>query len=478
MEKLFAGITPAASYKAEGENNPLFTQRFGADPGVMEYNGRVYVYTTNDVIEYDSNGNVAENTYAQVNKINCISSDDMVNWTDHGCPLAQCDFKWADDRSWAPQCIERNGKFYLYVPIHSKISGGMAIGVAVADKVTGPYRDALGKPLYEDGKWDHIDPTVFIDADGQAYLYWGNPRLYSVKLNEDMISLAGEVKCDTTLKRYTEGPWIFHQRQLTKAEKKNRKLFDSSKNSAWGKYFMMYAAGGIPESIAYSESNSPQGPWTYVGDVMAQTNSTNSFTNHSGIVEFKGHNYFFYHTGWLPNGGGFGRSVCCEEFKWNSDGRLPQIKPTYDGVKPIGTLNPYNRVEAETMAWGYGLKSAKMGIKNTGVVADMPTSTGKRNMYIFDIDNDEYIKLRGVDFGKGPKEFAITAAANGKCCVTVRLDSQEGPIAGKVQVTNTGSTEKYKRFKTAVKDATGIHNLFLCFDDVSGEVHLDWWQFK
>ena len=130
------------------------------------------------------------------------------------------------------------------------------------------------------------------------------------------------------------------------------------------------------------------------------------------------------------------------------------------------------------MAWGYGLKSAKMGIKNTGVVADMPTSTGKRNMYIFDIDNDEYIKLRGVDFGKGAKEFALTAAANGKCSVTIRLDSKEGPIVGKVQVTTSGSTEKYKRFKTAVKDATGVHDLFLCFDDVSGEVHLDWWQFK
>ena len=89
---MFAGITPTASYKADGENNPLFTQRFGADPGVMEYNGRVYVYTTNDVIEYDSDGKVTENTYAQVNKINCLSSEDLVNWTDHGAiPVAGTD---------------------------------------------------------------------------------------------------------------------------------------------------------------------------------------------------------------------------------------------------------------------------------------------------------------------------------------------------------------------------------------------------
>ena len=120
MEKLFAGITPTASYQAEGENNPLFTQRFGADPGVMEYNGRVYVYTTNDVIEYDSNGNVTENTYAQVNKINCISSDDMVNWTDHGAiPVAGTEgiAKWATC-SWAPcaahKTINGKEKFFLY----------------------------------------------------------------------------------------------------------------------------------------------------------------------------------------------------------------------------------------------------------------------------------------------------------------------------------------------------------------------------
>ncbi|MFR2343138.1 MAG: carbohydrate binding domain-containing protein, partial [Ruminococcus sp.] len=120
MEALFAGITPTASYKADDENNPLFTQRFGADPGVMEYNGRVYVYTTNDVIEYDSNGKVTENTYAQVNKINCLSSEDLVNWTDHGAiPVAGTDgiAKWATC-SWAPcaahKTINGKEKFFLY----------------------------------------------------------------------------------------------------------------------------------------------------------------------------------------------------------------------------------------------------------------------------------------------------------------------------------------------------------------------------
>lgn len=118
MEKIFSGVTPAGSYKKSGENNPLYTQRFGADPGVMEYNGRVYVYMTNDVVEYDVNGNVTENTYGQVNKINCISSDDMVNWTDHGAiNVAGSDgvAKWAS-LSWAPCAAHKtiNGKGKIF----------------------------------------------------------------------------------------------------------------------------------------------------------------------------------------------------------------------------------------------------------------------------------------------------------------------------------------------------------------------------
>lgn len=229
-------------------------------------------------------------------------------------------------------------------------------------------------------------------------------------------------------------------------------------------------------------SDSPTGPWEWKNYIMRPTLRDRG--NHPGICDYKGHSYVFGQNYDLMHLDTFihheRRSVSGQEITYHADGTIEEIPYWLDQqpLKQLQWLNPYQRVEAETMAWGYGLKSAKMGIKNTGVVADMPTSTGKRNMYIFDIDNDEYIKLRGVDFGKGPKEFVLTAAANGKCCVTVRLDSQEGPIAGKVQVTTTGSTEKYKRFKTAVKGATGVHDLFLCFDDVSGEVHLDWWQFK
>ncbi len=148
-------------------------------------------------------------------------------------------------------------------------------------------------------------------------------------------------------------------------------------------------------------------------------------------------------------------------------------------MKQLHWLNPYSRVEAETMAWGYGLKSAKMGIPNTGIVADMPESTGKKNMYIYDLNDGEYIRLRGVNFGeKGAKQFAITAAAAGTATVTLRLDSNKGEVIGTAVIKNTGSVENYKTFTAKVKNATGVHDLYLCFDKTQGDVRLDWWKFN
>lgn len=438
---LIAAVLVSGFASVVNAQNPIVQTCFTTDPAPMVHGDRLYVFTGHDEEGAD---------FFWMNDWRLFSTTDMVNWTDHGNPARECDFKWADDRAWAAQCIERNGKFYLYVPVHSKLSGGMAIGVAVADKVTGPYHDALGKPLYEDGKWDHIDPTVFIDNDGQAYIYWGNPRLYSAKLNEDMISFASEVKCDTTVQRYTEGPWIAH------SQKK-------------GQYIMMYAAGGVPECIAYSVSKKPQGPWQYVGEIMSQTNDTKSFTNHSGFINFKGHDYFFYHTGWLPGGGGFGRSVSVEEFAWQKDGKFPKIVPTREGVRPIGTLNPYMKVEGETMAFSKGLHTE--------------WNSKQQRIWVSDIHNGDWQKMREVDFGeKAPYSIELVAASalqGGK--IEVRLDSLKGQIISTVEVSPTGGWEEWETFSAPVKtNVTGIHDLYFIYKGMKGckLFNLDSWTMK
>ena len=296
--------------------NPFVQTWFTSDPAPLVHDGTMYVYTGHDEDNAD---------FFWMQEWRVYSTKDMVNWQDHGSPLALETFSWADDRAWAGQTIERDGKFFWYICAHSKLSNGMAIGVAVSDSPTGPFRDALGKPLFENGSWDHIDPTVMIDDDGQAWLMWGNPQCYYLKLNRDMISYSGELgRLDMTEEAFG-GP-IMSKRE------KGKQYKDSYVEGPWltkrnGTYQLLYAAGGVPEHISYSTAPHPTGPWKYAGEIMPLSD-TKSFTNHCGVADFKGHSYFFYHTGKLPKGGGFGRSVAVEEFKYNADGSFPTIMPT------------------------------------------------------------------------------------------------------------------------------------------------------
>ena len=229
-------------------------------------------------------------------------------------------------------------------------------------------------------------------------------------------------------------------------------------------------------------SDSPTGPWEWKNYIMTPTQRDRG--NHPGICDYKGHSYIFGQDYDLMHLDTYvhheRRTVSASEITYNADGTIQQI-PYWLNQKPLEQLewlDPYKRVEAETMAWGRGLKTAKMGIANTGVVNDMPTSTGRRNMYVFDIDDGEYIRLRGVDFGKGARRFSINAAGTGSVEITLRLDAEDGPAIGTLQIAGTSSTDNYQSFTTKVKKAKGVHDLYLCFGKTQGDVHLDYWQFQ
>ena len=290
--------------------NPIIKTIYTADPAPMVYGDTLYLYTTHDEDELI-------NDFYTMKDWRCFSTKDMVNWEDHGTIFSLDNITWADDRAWAPQAIERNGKFYLYCPVHKR-NGGMAIAVGISDSPAGPFKD-LGHPLVDEGDWNDIDPTVFIDDDGQAYLYFGNPELRYVLLNEDMITYnkeVGVVKIPMTEESfakgshdtgtsYGEGPWFY---------KRN------------GLYYMVYAAfavGKQNEHLAYSTSEKPTGPWKYGGVLMTEDGGV--FTNHPGIADFKGHSYLFYHTGELSGGSLFHRSVCVAGFEYNADGTINVI---------------------------------------------------------------------------------------------------------------------------------------------------------
>ena len=369
--------------------NPIIQTKYTADPAPMVYNDTVFLYTTHD--EDDAEG------FKMLDWL-LYTSTDMVNWTDHGAVASLKSFDWVkrDNGAWAEQVIERNGKFYMYCPIH-----GNGIGVLVSDSPYGPFKDPLNKPLvWQKEHWYDIDPTVFIDDDGQAYMYWGNPNVYYVKLNEDMISYSGEiVQVENKPEHYQEGPWVY---------KRN------------GHYYMAFASTCCPEGIGYAMSDKATGPWSTKGYIMRPTERSRG--NHPGIIDYKGSSYVFglnydlLHLETLDHKER--RSTSVAKMHYNPDGTIQEV-PYWQETKleQIENFNPYRRVEAETMAWGYGLKAENH--KNGG-------------LYITDIDNNEYLCVRGVDFGKkGAKKFSVSAACVEKGgMIEIRLDSTEGPVIG------------------------------------------------
>jgi arabinoxylan arabinofuranohydrolase len=426
-------------------DNPIVQTNYTADPAPLVHDGRVYLYTGHD--------NDSATDSFDMTEWRAYSSSDMVNWTDHGSPLSLDTFSWASANAWAGEVVERNGQFYWYVPVTNEATGSMAIGVAVSDSPTGPFEDALGHPLVENGE---IDPTVFIDDDGQAYLYWGNPNLWYVTLNEDMTSFSGEpTQIPLTTEGfgsregnpdrptlYEEAPWVYERDGL---------------------YYMVFAAECCSEFIAYSTAPSPTGPWTYGGTIMP-TEGT-SFTNHAGVIDFQGGSYFFYHNGALEGGHGFHRSVAVEEFEYNADGTFPTITMSEDGAPQVGTLDPYAQQEAETIAWSSGVETE-------------PSSEGGMN--VWSIENGDYIKVRGAEFGAGASTFsARVASETSGGQIEIHLDGVDGPLVGTCDVPGTGGAQTWETVSCPVDGATETHDVFFTFTGGSGSLfNVNWWQFS
>jgi arabinoxylan arabinofuranohydrolase len=429
-------------------DNPAVQTCYTADPAPFEYEGRVYMLTGHDADD-------AGDSY-KMPDWKCYSSTDMVNWTDHGVVLSPKSLSWATTKDAnASQVIERDGKFYFY--ISTTASGGVAVGVAVSESPIGPFTDPLDKPLISGNamtgcnathSWRGLDPTVFIDDDGQAYLYWGNNVLYWVKLNSDMVSYSGSISCipqnDPMFgPDYEEGPWFYKRNNM---------------------YYLLYPSK-IPESIHYATSTGPTGPWKYGGQIMpVQKGSGSSSTIHPGMLDFGGRSFFYYHNGKLPGGGNYKRSVCIEEFTYATDGSIPAIPPTDEGVKEgVGTINPFDTVQAETICWESGIKTA-------------PCSEG--GIMVESISNGDYIKVEGVDFSSGAESFqARVASGGGGGTIELLLDHQTGTPVAECTVQGTGGWDSWKTVECDISDVLAIHDIYLRFTGGSGNLfNFNWWK--
>ncbi len=436
--------------------NPIVQTKFTADPAPMVHDGVVYLYTSHD--EDDAGPGMGR---FLMKDWQCYTSTDMVNWTDHGTIASLKTFPWAvqENDAWAPQAIERDGKFYFYAPVSVPGWPKNVIGVAVADNPLGPYKDAIGKPLVgPDGGF--IDPSPFIDDDGQAYLYWGNPNLWYVKLNDDMISYSGEIIKDPGIAKVQGQPDPYHYQEGPWAYKRD------------GHYYMAYASTCCPEGMGYAMSDSPEGPWEFGGYIMRPDGRSSG--NHPGIIDYKGKTYVF----------GFNfklnfsitethherRSVCVAELKFNPDGTIQEL-PWWEEADPVDQvelLNPYVRTEAETICWSEGIKSE---------------SCDAGGMNVYPEKDGAYIKVQGVDFGTdGAGTFTASVACGTEvglfegASIELHLDGVDGPLIGAVPVSYTAGD--WKNETIAIKGAAGEHDLFFVFTGDSVNLcKFDHWQF-
>ncbi|MGN9840282.1 family 43 glycosylhydrolase [Nonomuraea sp. H19] len=287
-----------------------------ADPDIAVFGDRFYLYPTTDGFAGWSG-----------TAFKAFSSADLVHWQDHGVILdLGPGVSWADNSAWAPAIAEKDGKYYFY------FSGGLAagntakhLGVAVSDSPTGPFRDALGKPLVPAGTYagQMIDPAVFQDDDGRHYLYWGNGNSYQVPLNADMVSFdAAKVK---TYKPagYNEGSFVVKRD---------------------GTYYFMWSENDTRSEdyqVAYATGETPLGPWTKRGVILRKDLSLGiKGTGHHSVVRVPGTDdwYIAYHRFAIPGGDGTHRETTIDRLEFGDDGLIKTVTPTLESVDPVAIV--------------------------------------------------------------------------------------------------------------------------------------------
>jgi arabinoxylan arabinofuranohydrolase len=479
-------LLASAVGKQLSNGNPLVAHKFGADPYALVFEDRVYLYMTNDVFEYDADGNVKDNTYGNINKITVISSSDLVNWTDHGVIVAagaEGAAKWAT-QSWAPaiahKVIDGRDKFFLYFA-----NNASGIGVLTSDSPTGPWIDPISSPLIlrstpgvEDVTW-LFDPAVLVDDDGKAYIYFGGgvpegeyelPNTARVmQLGEDMVSVLGQA---TTI----PAPYMFENAGINKYNNKYYYTYCSN-------FYDGERSEGSPPAgqIAYMTSDNPMGPWTYAGTILK--NPGHFFgvggNNHHAIFQFHDVWYIAYHAQTLSKALGVPkgyRSTHLNLVEFQEDGTIKEIVADYKGVEQIKAFNPYNRVEAATIGWSAGVEVEPLQAVGVGEHSDQPAA-----MIVTGIDNGDWLAVAGVDFGAGASFISVTAASEGEGgIIELRLDAPEGTLVGEVTVPPATGAERWTEARAEVSGATGVHHLFFVFKGTAGDnlFQLASWQLE
>lgn len=444
---LIIGLWTAIQANNLSAQNPIIRNQFTADPTARIFNGKVYLFPSHDIPAPDVKG-LRKDWFCMAD-YHVFSSENLIDWTDHGMIVSQEKVPWVDSISysmWAPDCVERNGKYYFYFPANKNTVGpngrkGFGIGVAVANKPEGPY---IPQPEPIKGILG-IDPNVLIDKDGQAYIYWSMGNIFVAKLKENMLELDSEPLAIPNLpsKGLKEGPWVFERN---------------------GIYYLTFPhVENKIERLEYAMGNNPMGPFKMTGVIMDES-PLNCWTNHHSTIEKDGQWYLFYHQNEYSPKFDKNRAACIDSLFFNTDGTIQKVTPTFRGV---GLTNATGKIEIDRYS-GKSEPGTSIALLDT-----VNTFSGwKANLE----KPGAWIQYNSVDFGrKGLKSVRVNASSKAGGILEIRLKKADGPVLARVKL-RKGEVWQISKAKVA-GSPMGVANLVV-ISKSEKQLEIDWLKFK
>ncbi len=431
---LSAALATAGALQAQ---NPIISSQFTADPTARVFNGKVYLYPSHDI---PSPIDRLKEWFCMAD-YHVFSSSDLTEWEDHGVIVSQDKVPWVENGSytmWAPDCVEKGGRYYFYFPATPKGEKGFGVGVAVGDSPEGPFR-----PMWRPIKGiQGIDPCVLVDRDGQSYIYWSGMGLRVARLKDNMMELDSEpVQIDGLPEGFKEGPFAFERN---------------------GKYYLTFPwvrEKNGTETLAYAMADHPMGPFTFKGIIMDES-PTGCWTNHHSIVEYRDQWYLFYHHNDYSPRFDKNRSTRIDSLRFNADGTIQKVIPTLRGV---GVSNARNRINIDRYS----------AVSNSGVrVEHLDTAdyfqgwkavfSGKQNALIYN----------KVDFGQEPVERFTARVRSAKGGVlTVKVDGGKGTVVARVKIPKSNDWTLVSA--PVISAPQGLHDLHFSVK-TTGTMEVDW----
>ncbi|MFC4312303.1 family 43 glycosylhydrolase [Steroidobacter flavus] len=421
--------------------NPLIMDQFTADPTARVFEGKVYVYPSHDIKappEYKGKPN-----WFVMEDYHVFSSENLTDWQDHGAIVSQTAVEWANPSAyamWAPECVFKDGKYYFYFPAIAK-SGGFKIGVAVGDKPYGPFKP-MATPI---AGVDGIDPSVLIDKDGSAYLYYSLNKIFVARLKPNMMEIEGEPKVIDNLptQGLLEGPFAFERN---------------------GIYYLTYPhVENKTERLEYATSSSPLGPFKQAGVILDEAQS-GCWTVHHSIVDYLGQSYLFYHDKDLSPAFDKNRAIRADKLFFKADGTIRKVVPTLRGV---GLVNASREIQIDRYSATSGAGVAVSFLDESNPHAGWKTSFS---------DAKSWVRFNEVDFGRGTQatvEVRAKALAGGQ--LEIRANKQDGPVIGRVEV--APGADWTTASAVAKNIPTGVHDLFV-MQVGAAPIDVDWVRFR